>query len=201
MAAGYKPCSITGCNGNANYSASGKRGWCNMHYRRWQRYGDTSFRVRPPNGEVRLYFKTVVIPYSGETCLIWPFARNEAGYGVINLPGASSSLVSRIVCEATHGEAPSDTHEAAHSCGKGHEGCVSPMHLSWKTPSQNSADKHTHGTTSKGTLSPLSKLDEASVIAIRRMAGSMTQVEIAAHFGVARTTVSSILHGRNWSWL
>lgn len=50
------------------------------------------------------------------------------------------------MCQKAHGDPPSPKHDAAHSCGRGHEGCVNPNHLSWKTKKQNQADRITHGT-------------------------------------------------------
>jgi hypothetical protein len=53
----------------------------------------------------------------------------------------------RLMCQLAHGDPPTPDHIAAHSCGRGHEGCVNPNHLSWKTYSENELDKRVHGTT------------------------------------------------------
>lgn len=39
-------CSIDGCAKNAS-----KRGWCDMHYRRWRLHGDTSTTLKAANGD------------------------------------------------------------------------------------------------------------------------------------------------------
>ncbi len=39
-------CSVAGCT-----SPASRRGWCDKHYRRWQRHGDPTFLVKTPNGQ------------------------------------------------------------------------------------------------------------------------------------------------------
>lgn len=70
--------------------------------------------------------------YSHDWCLIWPFVSKLHGYGQFGYLG-KNYYAHRFMCELAHGPAPSPLHEAAHSCGRGHEGCVNPQHLSWKT--------------------------------------------------------------------
>lgn len=132
-------CSIPGC-GKSRHSST----MCGMHYMRWKRYGDP-LHGKTPHGEPQRYFREVVLSYDGENCLTWPYGRDPGGYAQFNW-GGRKRKVHRIVCEEVNGDAPTDTHEAAHECGKGHLGCVSPRHLSWKTRAENEADKKRHGT-------------------------------------------------------
>ena len=37
-----KKCKFRRCNKSAHWKNGGKRGWCDLHYRRWQRHGDPS---------------------------------------------------------------------------------------------------------------------------------------------------------------
>lgn len=149
-----------------------------------------------------LHLLHVVLPYRGQDCLVWPFQRNEAGYGTTVLAGKGVT-VSREVCWATHGAPPSDNSEARHLCGRGHEGCVAPAHLVWGSPSQNQQDRVDHGTSSRGEQSGRSRLTEADVREIRRLLteGKMRQVDIAAQFEVSQRTISSIAVNRTWYWL
>jgi hypothetical protein len=103
-----------------------------------------------------------------------------------------------VVCETVHGPAPTAKHEAAHSCGNGHLGCVSPHHLSWKTPIENAADKLNHGTNPNGENNGQSKLTAENVSSIRQLAGILAQRKIAERFGVSQSAVSLIVSGRNW---
>src|SRR5690348_175562 len=80
-----------------------------------------------------------------DQCLIWPFSRNWNGYGHLNRDD-KIVYAHRVMCEIVNGPAPGKKHVAAHSCNNGHLGCVSPKHLSWKTPSQNLLDRRKAGT-------------------------------------------------------
>ena len=139
-------CSIPGC-GKPRLA----RGWCSAHWHRWRRNGDPHVggKMRASVGEPLRYLRETVLEYEGDDCLIWPYAKTSSGYGNVYMDDRNH-VVSRLVCEATHGPAPSAEHEAAHLCGKGHDGCVTKGHLVWKTPTENQADKAVHGTDNAG---------------------------------------------------
>lgn len=192
-------CSIADC-GKVEVNS---RGWCIAHYHRWRKHGDPliggPLRRRTANGEPWRYFEDEVLPYRGDDCLTWPYA-NVKGYGIIRIDG-KAHLVSRLVCEATHGAAPTPEHEAAHSCGRGQLGCVAKAHLSWKTPVENKADELIHGTRNRGARNGMAKLTENDVIAIRSLHGKVTPKRIAEQFSVSCWTIYDILRGRYWDWI
>jgi hypothetical protein len=180
------------------------RGWCMAHYTRWRRHGDpTGGGPTSPRGEAQRYFREVVLTYGGDECLRWPYVTNDKGYGRVWQDGRMYA-VNRLVCSAEHGPPPTPEHEAAHSCGKGHEGCCAKRHLSWKTPKENAADKVAHGTSqSRGgvNIKAIAKLSESDVRQIRTLIGTAPNTEIAKLFGVTRTNISCIAHGKSWAWL
>lgn len=185
-----KLCSIEGCGKKV-----GSRGWCETHYYRWRRHGDplgggTRF------GEPLQYYADVVAKYDGDDCVLWPYATNGNGYGQIG-----RKYVHRLSCELANGPAPSSKHEAAHSCGNGHLGCVTKRHLLWKTRSQNHRDKLIHGTHNRGERHPCAKLTTGDVMEIIALKGAMPHAEIAKLFGINPRHVSRIQLGRNWGWL
>jgi hypothetical protein len=104
--------------------------------------------------------------------------------------------VARIVCISIHGEPPSLNYDAAHSCGKAHEGCVNPKHISWKTKSENQYDRIIHGTALFGFKNHRAKLSDADVSMILSLQGVHTQKEIARQFNVSRQHVGNIFAGR-----
>lgn len=186
-----KVCSIDGCGRPLK-----SLGWCQSHFMRWRRHGDP-LAGRTPDGEPHRYFREVVLTYEGNDCLPWPYALTK-GYGQIWIDGRMH-LVSRIICEEVHGPPPTPEHHAAHSCGKGHEACVTKGHLDWKTPSGNQADRLVHGTHSRGERNGNAKLTESDVRQIIALKGIMATRGIAAQFGVGHTTISRIHHKAAWA--
>lgn len=124
--------------------------------------------------------------HTGKDCLHWPYMRNqETGYCMFGLDG-EILYAHRYMCELAHGHAPSDEHQAAHSCGKGHLGCLNPQHLSWKTISENLADKKAHRSWARYLEN---RLTTAQVAEVRALKGTMSQYEIAKRFGVKRSCI------------
>lgn len=190
-------CTATEC-GNPVWA----RQLCKKHYERWRKHGDANFVVREatPAGEVTAFL--AAIPLDGDGCLRWPYATNNQGYAQYRLPGPKRGrklLVSRIQCERRHGPPPSPRHQAAHSCGKGHEGCVAPWHLNWKLPAENQADRDEHGTMLRGEDCSYAKLTEDMVRAIRALKGTASQNKIAYQFGVSQTAISKIFRRKIWA--
>lgn len=185
-------CSINGCG-----KPSKQKGWCWGHYSRWRRHGNP-VEGGTVRGEPARYINETVLTFTGDECLIWPFNRSSNGRGMAWIDGRMV-LVHRHVCEAVHGDAPSVTHEAAHVCGRGDHGCVSPHHVRWKTKTQNEADKAVHGTRTVGQRNGWAVLSDDQVRQIRSLGRSMPQRLIAAQFGVSQSTVSEIQTRLRWS--
>lgn len=187
-------CSIPNCGKSAR-----KRGWCNAHYLRWWSHGDPT-KGRTREGEPLEYLNGIVLPYEGDDCLPWPFAKTTSGYGTIWLDG-KLWRVGRLVCESANGPPPTPSHEAAHSCGNGHLSCCTKRHLSWKTVLENSADQVIHGTRLRGTTQNGAKLTDDNIREILSLKGTMPQRFIAKKFGVTQSHISRIYSGDVWSWL
>lgn len=122
-----------------------------------------------------------------DCCLIWPFRTTNNGYGTFMRDG-KKVYVHRYICESIHGPAPSDEYQAAHSCNRGHEGCVNPHHLRWKTRSDNQ----------KEAVFSRFKLTIEAATEIRSLKGVQTARAIASRFGVRESTVRDIQAGRIW---
>lgn len=190
MARPKRICSIPDCG-----KAHSGHGYCLDHYNRWKRYGDPTAGVIPRWTALRFYQDTV-LAYDGDECLIWPFSTTR-GYGQLRYEGRPQ-IVSRLVCMEAHGEPPDETYQAAHSCGKGNLGCVAKRHLSWKTQSENEADKKEHGTDNRRGGA---KLSVREVIAIRRLKEltGLANSTIATSFGVDRRAVDKIISRETWT--
>lgn len=196
----FKPCSVEGCARNAHSSAKGASGLCRAHYHRLYRYGSPT-GGRTALGEP-LQWLISHIGNSSDECINWPFSKLANGYGVVQVDGVRV-LAHREMCRRAHGEAPTEHHEAAHSCGKGHLGCVNKSHLRWATHAENMSEIIVHGTHTRGERQPMHKLTRDEVIEIRsRYArGNVSQALLAKSFGVCQTQIGRILRGERWAWL
>lgn len=134
------------------------------------------------------------VNYEGDWCLIWPFSKPN-GYGMFTHLG-ERYYAHRRMCELVKGPPPTPDHEAGHSCGRGHEGCIHPKHLDWKTKSENQADRATQGTKATGGYG---KLTPEKAQAIRALKGTVPQRKVAELYGVSRANVSLIQNGKSWT--
>lgn len=134
------------------------------------------------------------VNHEGGHCLIWPFFRDDQGYARVAVEGKPRQA-SRFMCTLVHGPAPSEKHQAAHSCGNGHGGCVHPKHVWWKTPIENMADAVRHGTARFGSGRIRHKLTLEQVSEIRALKGVMTQSELGSLYGVTGKHIGKIHRG------
>lgn len=188
-------CSIQDC-GKKHYG----RGYCCAHWERWNRHGDPLGGRLTFDGEPLRFILEVAMQHTSGECLTWPFSKNEKGYAKIRIDG-KHLFVNRYICEIVHGVPPTPDHEAAHSCGKGHEACIAPGHLEWKTHTENMADKLSHGTHNRGERHGNAKLTEAEAREILAMKGVETQYNLAKRFLVSQGAIASIHAGIRWAWL
>ncbi|MBZ9759507.1 helix-turn-helix domain-containing protein [Mesorhizobium sp. CA8] len=137
--------------------------------------------------------------YEGDECLFWPYAKSR-GYGSLQLDG-KRTIVSRFACEHKNGPPPTAKHEAAHSCGNGHLGCVSKNHLSWKTHVENMHDKFSHWTDTRGARNWSAKLTKEEVTFLRSMKGKLSQSALSRMLGIHQSGISRIQSGKGWSSL
>ena len=191
-----KHCKIDGCS---TLAVPGRRDMCNAHYLRNYRYGDPHINHRVNYGKAQEFLSTA-IAYDGDECLLWPYGKNRGGRGMVGEAG-QMQLAHRIVCKRRHGPPPSAYHQAAHSCGNGHLGCVTGAHLRWATPKENAADTVRHERTGRGERAPHSVLTNEDARIIKSLKGKVSGVDLARQFGVDREVIYSIHLGKSWKWL
>jgi hypothetical protein len=185
-------CEVSGCKKPRTYGL-----YCESHYRRNLKHG-SPVGGRTPHGEPLKYIFGKVINHKADTCLVWPYARTDSGYGRVFYKG-KTRRAHRVVCELVNGPPPTDKHQAAHLCGRGHLGCVSPRHLAWKTGHENQADRLAHGTDIRGEKNGAAVLTADQALEISKLKGAEKQAQTAARYGVSQSTVSQIQRGDNWT--
>lgn len=126
-------CSIGGCN-KPLYA----RGWCQMHYRRWSKHGDTSSTVTV-HGDFAARMDRYV-ERTG-TCWLWIGSLRNNGYGRVTM-GNRSLAAHRVSYEYHVGPIP-DGMNVLHSCDV--RNCVNPAHLRLGTNRENTADMISRG--------------------------------------------------------
>lgn len=153
---------------------------------------------QPTKGNGKAYRWIVEhIDYQGGDCIQWPFCRLPQGPGILGHNGRHWRAA-RLMCTLAHGEPPTPEHEAAHSCGRGHEACMNPRHLSWKTRSENRLDSRQHGTSARNRHGASGKLTYAQAEEIRALKGKEVAFSIAKRYGVHFNTVYIIWSGKTF---
>lgn len=190
-----KVCKIEGCD-----KPKHAHGLCQMHNRRRIVTGDPLVKSLDPKVDRRVNWIEAHKDYAGDDCLKWPFGVGDNGRGVVYRSGKAISAP-RSMCIAAHGEPPTPSHETAHLCGRGHEGCMNPRHLTWKTHAENDSDKDIHGTRVRGEMVNTSRLTEGEIREIRNRSAREVNAALAREFGVSQTTISDIKNRRTWAWL
>ncbi len=155
--------------------------------------------TNPPNKGIYKTVKWLVehAGHEGSVCLIWPF-NLVRGYGLFKYHD-EFYYAHRYMCALVNGPPPTHKHQARHSCGNGHKGCVHPKHLLWGTQSQNQLDRRKHGTQLNAWWGRKGKLKPDQVRRIRSLEGKMTHDEIAAMFDIGRRNVGAILSRKTWN--
>lgn len=124
-------------------------------------------------------------------CWQWLGVINKHGYGVRSerLDDGKQRLLRahRWVYEQLHGPIPAGL-VLDHRCPAGpNKGCVNPNHIVPCTSVENvRRGKHV-------------KISRSDADDIRRRAGSESNASLAAHYGISRSHVSSIISGKYWA--
>lgn len=130
MASPNRICSIDDCEKPVN-----SRGWCKMHYRRWQRHGSPNVTLNPTMGwsvESRFWAKVnkcgAVSEYRPDLgrCWLWTASLNAYGYGQFSPAHGKPVRSHRLSYELIVGPIPEEL-TLDHLCRVRH--CVNPAHL------------------------------------------------------------------------
>lgn len=136
-------------------------------------------------------------PKTVSECIPWTGYLTD-GYGAIRIPGCRGGTrykAHRVAWEIFRGPIPHGSH-VLHVCDN--RCCVNPSHLFLGTNKDNIVDMMHKGRQSRGELHVKSKLTDESVLEIRRLHGTLTQVQLARIFKVSTTTIGCVVHRLTW---
>lgn len=166
------------------------RGLCQAHYRRHLRGAELITPIGTANGEPIAWIRRMVANSRSHECVVWPFAKDGDGYGMISRSGVMRRA-SQVVLETVGQPRPTPDHIAAHAPSVCHNpSCVNPDHLRWATHAENASDELIDGTRAYGENHGNAKLTRDDIVSIR--ADSRPPRFIAAEFGCTTATVWSI---------
>lgn len=156
--------------------------------------------------EYRSYYDYLIqalasLPADG-SCVEWPFCRTHSGYGHLRRNGVDL-VVSREAYRLTYGSLP-EGFEACHKCDN--PPCFRPDHLFAGTPSDNMTDCSAKGRLNNGSKHgdehPCATVTGSQVLEMRELFASGASVQdLSVRFGIGRSGVRHIVHGRSWKHL
>ena len=140
-----------------------------------------------------LLFLYEILDWDREECILWPYSTRN-GYGVLHHKDHKVNA-HRLALQLATGEQGEKLHAAHGPCHQPR--CINPNHLSWKTPTENEADKVRDGVHQLGSNNHMAKLTEEQVLSIYK--DNRSQYVLAEEYGVSQSNISSIKAGQSWS--
>ena len=187
-------CSVEGCN-----RATLARSLCNTHYSRWRRTGDPRKTQVAPRGTSARDRLARYSRLQESGCIEWIGALTKQGYGKFQISGRTLGA-HRIAWEAHNASAIPGGMQVCHTCDN--RKCVNPAHLFIGTGKDNMQDCISKGrnTPTIGEIHGMAKLTDQDIRGIReRLAVGETYPQVAAQFGVSKTTIWRIANRQSWA--
>ena len=151
-------------------------------------------RTRAKRGEWRRWVFEQLESADPESCWVWPFHTQSAGYGQARWRG-SDRQATRIVHEFAFGFPPPDDLFACHICDVPR--CVNPNHVFYGTNAENLADMRGKRRHAFGGQNGRAKLSDEIVREIRGSAEA--QDVLAERFGVDQSVISKVKSHKIWN--
>ena len=132
------------------------------------------------------------MPEPNSGCWLWLNRVDDKGYGWISIsvPDRRAHRISWLIHK---GEIPNGLH-VLHHCDT--PSCVNPNHLFLGTSIDNVRDRDNKERMMRGVMSPIAKLTDELVRAIRQDSGSERQ--LAREYGVSPRLIHYVKHRQRW---
>lgn len=132
------------------------------------------------------------------SCHLWNGAKDSSGYGIVTIDGKNHAA-HRLSYEWANGRKIPKGYVLLHNCDTAN--CVNDKHLSLGTQDENVKDRVSKNRSARGKNNGRARLSDKNIKKIKKLrAKGWTEKAIAMLFGVGRSTISNILHGRTWGW-
>lgn len=151
--------------------------------------------------KTRARFDAYWTPEPNTGCHLWFAARDPRGYGRFRLNGngrkGRTVFAHRLAWEWAN-DRSADGFVIRHRCDN--PTCVNPAHLNIGSHADNVRDRMERGRSVyvRGDKNGKAKLTEESVREMKRLFGTLSNLEIAKRYGVSPITVCGIKKGRWW---
>lgn len=136
-------------------------------------------------------------PVTESGCWLW-MGRTSGGYGVAPLGARGAKKYAHRLFYEAHVGPIGDGAVICHRCDT--PSCVNPDHLFLGTVQDNNHDRMKKGRY-LGEWNGRARLTAEQAREITSLQGLVTHKEIAAKYGVARSTISMLITGRTWKCL
>lgn len=142
-------------------------------------------------------FLTNASKSNAEECIEWAYALTHKGYGYVRHNGKTKHA-HRLVKQLEAGiEQKDKSMLAMHSCNN--RKCVNPKHISFGTAKENSLHMVTSGNSTRGRGNKITREDVLDIRTFHEHGISNTAMAMVYPMSVSG--ISSIVTGRNWSWI
>ena len=159
-----------------------------------------SEEIKPSNSDIARFWDKVDKSGGKDTCWEWTGGKSDEGYGRFWF--IDDTIAShRFSWFLANGKIPQHQPLICHTCDNPR--CVNPSHLFAGDNDDNVLDMMIKGRTLIGEKSPATCLTNTEVLQIRALyaAGGTTSRKLAKQFGIVKSSVLRIIHGKTWAHL
>lgn len=134
-----------------------------------------------------------LISQTTDQCILWPYASNKAGYGIICIKG-KNRRASAVAWELTNGTRIPKGKEACHTCDN--PPCINPIHIFAGTHKENMQDSSSKRRMTHGEKHYHARITEDIVRIIRN--SSKTSKELSEQLGLSTGHICIIRQRKIW---
>lgn len=159
-----------------------------------------SVEIKPSASDIARFWSKVDKSGGDDACWEWKNGKDNDGYGKFWF--IDYSIPShRFSWFLANGKIPKDQPFICHTCDN--PKCVNPAHLFAGDSDDNILDMMFKGRTLLGERNSATTLKKEDVFQIRSLyaSGGTTSRRLAKQFGVAKSTILRIIHGKTWAHL